>query len=128
MDYIVPADVTNRLFLGFTIETQQVYCDKANQELDDLAILKGVLVADIKTPIHLKLKDFCIHYAVSQLALDNSGFNIDANSADDKYERLFKRETYVLQSIHSAITRIMFTGEEQTTDNRAVSSQNIVRG
>jgi len=128
VDYIIPSDVTNRLFGGFTVETQQVYCDKANQELEDLAILKGVAISDIKTPIHLKLKDYAVNYAVVQLAQDNSGFNIDSNSMEDKYERLFKRTSYVLQGLHNSITSVMFTGDIETPENRAVYSQRIVRG
>ena len=128
MDYITLNDVKTKLFNQFKEETRQIYIDKANLELEDLAILKGVAISDIKQPIHFKLKDYCVHYAVVQLALDNSGFNTDANTQEDKYERGFQRETYVLQGIHSSITSVMFTGEVETPENRAVISQRIVRG
>jgi len=128
-EYIVPSDVTNKIFQKFSDGTKQLYCDRANDELEDLAIVKGVDPADIVTPIHFKLQQYAIHYATSQLAQDNIGFNSkDGFGAEDIYSDLFKREQYLLQNLKQGITPVMFSGETETPENRATRSQVIHRG
>ena len=128
--YITIADVRNKTFQTFSDPTKQIYVDLANDELEDLAKRKGVSdLTTIAMPIHHKLKEFCIHYAVQQLALDNANFNNkDALSVgEDKYNVLYQRESYALQEIHKGVTLIMFTGGAETPTNRAVLSQRLER-
>ena len=73
-NYITIDDVTNKIFNKFSETTRQIYVDKANDEIEDLAKVKGVEdLTTIHMPLHNKLKDYAIHYAISQLALDNIG-------------------------------------------------------
>ena len=128
-DYISPSDITNKIFNKFPDITKQIYCDRANDELEDIAKRKGIDPVDISVPIHYKLKDYACHYAISQLAMDNIGFNSqDGYGGEDIYSDLFKREEYLLQSIKKVLTEVMFTGKAETPINRAVYAQRIFRG
>lgn len=128
-EYIVISDVTNKMFgVRFSDPTKQLYIDRANNELEDLAIRKGVQPEDIVTPIHYKLKEYAIQYSLSIFAQDNIGFNNEDVVGEDKYDSLFKRSRYLMQDIVNGITEVMFTGEEETLQNRAVLSQRLIRG
>jgi len=128
-NYITPSDITNKIFNKFPDPTKQIYVDMANDELEDIAKRKGVDLANIVIPLHFKLKQYAVHYAVSQLAQENIGFNSqDGYGGEDIYSDLFKREEYLLQNIKKGLNYVMFTGEEETPINRAVRSQRIIRG
>lgn len=128
-DYITVDDVNNKLFSRFNDSTKTSYIAIANDELEDLAIRKGVDPSDIVAPIHFKLKQYAVNYAISQLAQDNIGVNTkDGAIGEDVYENLFKRTQYLLQNIKNQVTEVMFTGKVQTPENRAVRSQAIFRG
>ncbi len=128
-EYITPSDITNKIFNRFPDTTKQLYVDMANNELEDIAKRKGVDPADIVMPIHFKLKQYATHYAVSQLAQENIGFNSqDGMGGEDVYLELFKREEYLLQNIKKGLNPVMFTGEEETPTNRAVYSQKLIIG
>ena len=127
-NYITPSDITNKIFNRFSDPTKQIYVDKANNELEDIAKRKGVDPADIAVPIHYKLKEYACNYAVNQLALDNIDFNSeDGMGGSDIYLELFKREEYVLQDIKKGLNEVMFTGKPETIVNRAVASQGLIR-
>jgi len=128
--YITSADITNKIFNRNPIANVQTYIDQANIEIEDLAIRKGVAVADIVTPPHVKIVRYGVQYALSIFAEDRIGFNNSEGDiqGEDIYDSLFKRSRYILQNVKQDITPVMFTGAEQTPTNRAVMSQVIVRG
>ena len=127
--YITSADITNKIFNRNPPTTISGYIDQANIEIEDLAIRKGVAVADIVTPVHVKIVRYGVQYALSLFAEDRIGFNSSEGDiqGEDVYDSLFKRSRYLLQNVKQDITAVMFTGEEQTQANRAVVSQIIVR-
>jgi len=130
--YITSADITNKLFnRAYSLNPTdiEVYISDANVEIEDLAIRKGVAVADIVTPIHVKIVRYGVQYAISLFAEDRIGFNNSEGQfqGEDVYESLFKRSRYLLQNVKQDINPVMFTGEPETVANRAVMSQVIVR-
>jgi len=129
-NYITIDDIDNRVFKRLNDTSKQAYVDEANDELEDLAKRQGVDPADISLPIHVKLVRYAVLYALSRAGEDNTDFNnSDGYSAgDDVYEKLFKRSRYLIQNIKLDITPVMFTGDVETIDNRAVTSQRIVFG
>ena len=74
-NYIVIADIKNKLFNRLSDPLKQEYIDLANDELEDLAIRKGVAPADIVTPTHSKLIRYGVQYALSLFSEDRIGFN-----------------------------------------------------
>ena len=128
-EYITLADVTNKLFNRFPEATRQLYIDIANEECEDLAKRRDVDPADITEETHFKLKQYLMHFALSQLAQDNVGFNNkDGFQGEDVYESLFKRSQFLLQNLKPEIVKVMFTGEKETPENRSVFSQALYRG
>lgn len=130
-EYITVADIANKLFNQFSLPERETAVLSANEECEDLAIRKGVSdPADISSETHFKLKKYLIYYAVAELAQENVGVNNKNGSfaGTDVYENLFKRQRYLMQGLKPQITKVMFTGEQETQENRAFRSQRIYRG
>lgn len=130
-EYITTADIKTKLFNQFPLAEREEAVLAANEECEDLAIRRGVTdPADIADTTHFKLRKYLICYAVAELAQDN----IDANNTNslssgiNVYERLFKRQMYLMQNLKPQITKVMITGEPETQENRAYRSQRIYRG
>jgi len=127
--YITITDITNKLFSRLGDASKQVYVDKANIEIEDFSLRLGIPVADIVTPVHEKIIRYGTLYALSLFAEDNIGFNNSKGTSEgDVYDELFKRTRYLIQNVKPEIVAVMFNGETQTPDNRAVRSIRLVRG
>jgi len=124
--YIVYADITNKLFSRQTDAAKDIYLAHANEEIEDFAIRLGAVVADIVDPIHYKIKRYAVNYALSLFAEDNVGLNQETPDTD-VYQDLFKRSQYLMQETRPDVTLVMFTGGEQTPNNRSVRSIRLVR-
>lgn len=122
-------DILNKTFNRFPETTRQKYVDLANAELIDMAkvITGDVVIAD---PLHNKLKEYAVNYAVMRLASDNALFNNNdgMSGTNDIYTELFKQQEYILQGIKNQIVPVMFTGDTETPYNRALRSQRLYRG
>ena len=131
MDYITVADVRNKTFSAFSLPTKQMYVDLANAECEDLAIKRGIdSILNIVTPVHYAIKEYLIAFAVKKLAIDNADFNNkngDSYGAEDKYDKIYNRQAFDLQSLKGECTLICFTGGLETPESRATYSQRIVR-
>ena len=129
-EYITFKDVTNKLFKKPGLEANQVYIDYANEECEDLAKLVGVKPEDITAKTHSKLRDYLTTYSVSRFASDSIGVNNTGGqiAEGDVYDNLFKRSQYQLQRLRLDIVKVIFTGDAETAQNRAVVSQRIRRG
>lgn len=129
-DYITSADINNKIFNRNPGDVRQIYIDQANVEIEDLAIRKGVEVADISVPLHVKIVRYGVQYALSVFAEDRIGFNNNEGTlgGEDIYDSLFKRSRYILQNVKQDITPTMFTSATPTQANRAIASQIIYRG
>jgi len=129
-EYIVLADIKNKIFNRFPDPDKQEYVDQANEECEDLAILRGVSPEDITSETHHKLKRYLKNYAISALCEDNADFSTrdTETSSEDKYVKLFKRTRYLMQNQKPECVAVVFTGDTETPDNRAISFQSIKRG
>ena len=126
-NYITVDDIHNDLFNRFSLETRQRYVDMANDEIEDVA--KRIVGDDVTivTPVHYQIKRFGVNFAVQQLCLDKADFNNDNGfGGEDKYERTFKRVSYVIQNIQKKLVAVMFTGDKENVVTRAVNSQRII--
>ena len=122
-------DVKNRLFVMHEESVRQTYIDEANNEIRDMAKTFGINPDDIVEPLHTKLVTYGSYYAVMRLSEDFIGVNNNSGfSGGDVYESTFKRMLYRLQTIGNEITPIMFTGEDEDNENRAVVGVTIYRG
>jgi hypothetical protein len=122
-------DMDNGLLARFPDTIRQKYVDYANEEILDLAKRFGVDPTTIQDPIHFKIKRHAINVALNMFAQDYIGVNNNQGvQGEDVYEELFKRTNYILQKSKLGLTKVMFTGEQETPENRAVQSVRIVRG
>jgi hypothetical protein len=122
-------DIDNALFQRFPDTVKQKYVDYANEEIKDLAKRFGVPISDISEPIHFKIKRHAINVALNMFAQDYIGVNSNQGvQGDDIYEELFRRTNYILQTSKNGLSKVMFTGEAETPDNRAVWSIKLTRG
>lgn len=129
-EYIVVSDITNKSFTPFLEDTRQTYVDMANDFLEDMGRTRGIIAEDIAMPIHSVLKRHIINYALSVFAEDmiDTGADGSRTQTEDKYETLFKRTRYLMQESKLDIVDVMFTGDAETKENRAVESVRLYRG
>jgi hypothetical protein len=126
--YITIADITHVQFGRYPDTIKQKYVDEANEEIEDLAKRLGITVEDIVDPIHFKVKRYAQNYLLSRFAEDMIGTNQVPVGETDIYKDLFERSQYLMRNNKLDVTAVMFTGDEETPDNRAVTFQRIYRG
>jgi len=118
-------DIDNSLFVKFPLATKEKYVGYANEEIRDMAKAEGADPDSIKEPYHYRLERYAINYALNLFGQDHIGSN--KGSGFDVYKDLFLRTRLVKQESRSAITKVMFTGEAETVENRAVTSAKLIR-
>lgn len=119
-EYITLSDVTNGVFERFNAQTKQKYIDRANDKIEDLAIVNDVAVEDIAMPIHSVLREYAVNYAVNLLVQDKS-FVDNKNVSKDKYELIFKQTEYKLKELKEEIVPVVFTKLNQTDATRDIN-------
>lgn len=129
-EYIKIEDIHNKLWKKRLNEPTilQVYIDAANVEIEDTAIRLNVEIADILDPIHSKLKEYAVNYALRLFAADNIGVNMKELSLGiDQYKDLFERSQYLIGFHKPELTYAVMTGDNQNSTTRAVSFGRTVR-
>ena len=128
-NYIEITDITNKLFsrnISSPAE-QQTYIDLANEECEDLAILNGVQPIDIDATTHFKLKQYLVNFTLARYAEDRVGYNAKdgAFQGEDIYYDLFNRSMFRMQNLKPELVAVIFNGNTETPENRAVMSTRL---
>ncbi len=122
-------EIDNALFNEFPDEVKAKYVGYANEEVVDLAKRKGADPDNILQPLHYKVERFAINVALNLFAQDYVGVNNNAGmGGEDVYKDLFLRTRSIIQETKNSLSLIMFTGGEETPENRAVRSTRLHRG
>ena len=126
MSYITSADITSQLIKNYPVTRWQPYVDEGNLEIADLyKRLGGTSATPIVTPIHYKINKYINNYINSRFAEDMIGVGAETINENNVYVKMFERSRYLMQDSKMDVTLVCFTGESETPDNRAVTSQRI---
>jgi hypothetical protein len=88
--YITVADINNRHFQQFPEADKQDIVDRANAQLEILAIRRRVQADEIVTPVSNIVKRYLEAWAVRELATDNAyNDNYGVESDASKYSKLW---------------------------------------
>jgi hypothetical protein len=101
---------------------KQAHIDRANEEVENLALRRDCTIAQIKTPVHSYLRDFAIYFALERCAGGRSGNNprsFHNNSEGEPYSD--KRDHYrrARQEMETLITAEVITGSQAVASDFA---------
>ena len=122
MSYIVESDVLDIVVVRFVTERKAAlvtdpianYLALANEEIENLALQKGVSVSDIAKPIHSDLKQYAINYLVMLFCLDRVGVNRNNLAEMDTYQIKLKNAKDMINLYKSKITWQSIAGQNYT--------------
>jgi len=108
--YITLTDITDQHLKQFPDEILQPYVDEANIHLEDVAMQKGVLIEQIKTPVSIIIQRCLSNYVVMRFAEDSIGVNNIEITDDDMYVRMMGTFMTIYQDLLKQITVELIMG------------------
>jgi len=115
--YITLTDITHQHLKQFPDEILQPYVDEANTHLEDVAMQKGVLIEQIKTPVSIIIQRCLSNYVVMRFASDSIGSNNVDITDDDMYVRMMNTFMTIYEELLKQITVELLIGVSNSSSS-----------
>lgn len=117
-NYITISDISHVHLKQFPASIIQPYVDEANDQLEDIALQKGVTISTIATPVAIVIKRYLTNYVVYRFAMDSIGTNNVEVSDQDMYVVMMEEFNKIAESLKVQITPELLMG---VSDNNPIA-------
>ncbi len=119
--YVTLAEVkaADDLLQGVVLQT---HVDRANEEVENLALRRDCTISQIKTPVHPYLRDFAIFFCLERVAGGRSGNNPRSFHNNNEGEPYSDKRNYyraMRQEMETLLTYEVITGAQQIASDFA---------
>lgn len=101
---------------------KQAHIDRANEEVENLALRRDATAAEIAIPVHAYLRDFAIFYALARCAGGRSGNNPRSYHNTEEGEPYADKRDYYNRrrsEMETLLTREVITGAQDSSSDFA---------